>query len=57
MDPTIESSWQSKEYSTPTEETILLEGKMVEMPRTTSVGFAPQTVGVDQMKLEAPQQY
>ena len=50
MDPMVESSWLSKKYSTPVEETVLLVGKSTGMPSTTSGGFTPQIVGVDQMK-------
>ena len=54
MDPIVESSWLSKDYLAPIEETISLVGKMVEMPGTTSGGFTPQIVGVCQMKLDGP---
>ena len=57
MDPMVESSWQSKEYSTPVEETVLLVGKFVGMPSTTLRCFAPQAIGVCQMKLKASPQY
>ena len=54
IDPMMEFSWRSKEYSAPIEETTLLMARMVEMLGTTSRGFAPQTAGVGRMKLEAP---
>ena len=38
MDPMVESSWRSKEYLTPIEETVSLVGKSTGMPSTTS-GF------------------
>ena len=53
MDPMVESSWRSKEYSTLTEETVSLVGKFASMLSTTSGGFTPQAAGVGQMKLEA----
>ena len=39
MDPSIEISWQSKEYLALVEDTISLVGKFAEMPRTTLGGF------------------
>ena len=57
MGPMVTSGWKSKEYSIPTEESVSLVGKTTEMPETASGGFAPQTVGVGQMKLEAPPRY
>ena len=57
MGPMISSGWKSKDYSAPVEESVSLGGKSTRMPETTSGGFAPQTVGVGQMKLEAPPQY
>ena len=54
MDPMAESSWKSKDSPTLVEELISLGGKSMSMPEVTSGGFAPQTVGVGQMKLEAP---
>ena len=41
MDPMVESSWKSKDYSFPTEESISLVGKSMGMPEVTSGGFAP----------------
>ena len=57
MGPMISSAWTSKDYSVPVEEFVSLVGKSTGMPGTTSGGFAPQTTGVGQMKLEAPPQY
>ena len=57
MDPMVETLWQSKKYSAPIEESVSLVGKSAGILRTTSGGFAPQTVGVAQMKLEAPLRY
>ena len=57
MDPMVEYSWKLKDYSTPIEESISLVGKSMGMVEVTSGGFAPQVVGVGQMKLEAPPQY
>ena len=45
------------DYLPPAKETILLVGKSTGMPEATSGGFAPQTVGLGQMKLEAPPRY
>ena len=39
MDPIVETLWGSKEYSTPTEESVLLVGKSVGMLGTTLGGF------------------
>ena len=55
--PMVALGWKSKDYSAPAEESVSLVGKSTGMPETTSGGFAPQTVGVGQMKLEAPPQY
>ena len=44
--------WESKDYLAPIEESVLLVGKSMGMPETTSGGFVPQIVGVGQMKLE-----
>ena len=41
----------------PTEESVSLVGKSTGTLETTSRGFALETVGVGQMKLEAPPQY
>ena len=57
MGPMVTSGWKSKDYSAPAKETISLVGKSTGMPEATSGGFIPQTVGVGQMKLEAPPQY
>ena len=57
MGPMVMSGWKSKDYSVPVEESVSLVGKSTGMPETTSGGFAPQTVGVGRMKLEAPLQY
>ena len=57
MNSIFEASWQPTEYSAPVEETISLVGKCEEMLGTTLRDFAPQIVGVGQMKLEAPLQY
>ena len=57
MDLVVKTSWPHKEYSAPMEETISLVGKFAGMQETTSGGFAPQIVGVGQMKLETPLQY
>ena len=54
MGPMISSAWMSKDYSVPVEESVSLVGKSMGMAGTTSGGFAPQTAGVGQMKLEAP---
>ena len=48
---------KSKDYAALVEETISLMGKIVEMPGTTLGGFVPQTIGVGEMKLDAPPQY
>ena len=53
----VELGWKTMEYSTHPGETILLVGKCTGMPNATSGGFAPQTAGVGQMKLEAPPRY
>ena len=52
--PMVMSRWKSKDYSALAKESISLVGKSMGMPATTSGGFAPQTAGVGQMKLEAP---
>ena len=57
MDQMVESLWRSKDYLATAEETISLVEKAVEMPGTTSRGFASQTTRVGQMKLDAPPQY
>ena len=57
MGPMVMSGKKSKDYSAPAEESISLVGKSTGMSATTSGGFAPHTVGVGQMKLEAPPQY
>ena len=57
MGPMISSRWKSKDYSVPVEESVSLVGKSTGMPKATSGGFAPQTTGVGQIKLEAPPQY
>ena len=57
IDPMVESSWQSKEYSNLVEETILLVGQSTNMLGTTSRCFVPQTARVGQMKIEAPPRY
>ena len=57
MGPMISSAWTSQDYSVPIEESVSLVGKSTGMPGTTSGGFAPQTAGVGQMKLEAPPRY
>ena len=57
MGPMISSAWTSKDYSVPVEESVSLVGKSTGMPEATSGGFAPQTVGVGQTKLEAPPRY
>ena len=57
MDPIVESSWKSTNYSAPAKESISLVGKFMGMPSAISRGFAPQAAGVGQMKLEAPQRY
>ena len=54
MGPMVTSGWKSKDYSGPVEESVSLVGKSMGMPVATSGGFAPQTTGVGQMKLEAP---
>ena len=46
MDPMLQTLWKSKEYSTPTKESVSLVGKSTGMPGTTSGGFTPQTTGV-----------
>ena len=50
----VASGGKAKDYSAPAEESISLVGKSTGMPETPSGGCAPQTAGVDQMKLEAP---
>ena len=40
MDPMVETSWKSTDFSAPTEESISLVGKSIGMPRTTLGGFA-----------------
>ena len=57
MDPMVESSWKSKGFSVPIEETIALVGKSTSMPEVSSGGFAPQATEVGQMNLEAPPRY
>ena len=57
MGSMVMSGWESKDYSTPVEETVSLVGKSTGMPIATSGGFVPQTAGVGQMKLEAPPRY
>ena len=57
MGPIVMSRWKSKDYSAPIEETISMVDKSMGMLEATSGGFAPQTTGVGQMKLEAPLQY
>ena len=57
MDPMVETSWRSKNYSAPIVEKMSLVGNMVEMPGTTSGSFAHQTIGVGQMKLDVPPRY
>ena len=54
MDPMVEASWKSTDFSAPTEESISLVGKSMGMSSATSRGFTPQTMGFGQMKLEAP---
>ena len=54
MDPMVESSWKSTDYSAPAEDSISLVGKSTGMLSTTLGVFAPHTIGVGQMKLEAP---
>ena len=54
MGPMVTSGWQSKDYSVLVEEFVSLVGKSTGMPGATLGGFVPQTVGVGQMKLEAP---
>ena len=46
MEPMVESSWKSIDYSAPAEESISLVGKYMGMTSTTSSGFTPQTIGV-----------
>ena len=41
MDPMVESSWKSIDYSAPTKELISLVRKSMGMPSTTSGGFTP----------------
>ena len=57
MGPMVTSGEKSKDYSAPTEESVSLVGKSTGMPEATLGDFIPQTVGVGQMKLEAPPQY
>ena len=57
MGPMVTSGEKSKDYSASIDESVSLVGKSTGMPMTTSGGFAPQTAGVGQMKLEAPPQY
>ena len=57
MDPMVENSGRSKNSSTPIVDTMSLVGNMVEMPGITSGSFAPQTIGVGQMKLDATPRY
>ena len=54
MDPMVESSWKSKDYSTLVEESTSLVGKSMGMLEITSGGFTAQVTGVGQMELEAP---
>ena len=49
-----EAMVQQFEAVTEVEEAVSLVGKSTGMLGTTSGGFAPQTAGVGQMKLEAP---
>ena len=53
MNPMVESSWWSKDYLAPIEENVLLVGKFAGLHAPPG-GFAPQTIGIGQMKLEAP---
>ena len=57
VDPMVELSWKFADYSAPTEKSVSMVGKSMGMSSATSRGFAPQIVGVGQMKLEAPPQY
>ena len=57
MDPMVESSWKSKDYSALAKETMSLVGESMGMTEVTSGDFAPQVAGVGQMKLEATPQY
>ena len=57
MGPMVTSGWKSKDYSGLAEESVSLVGKSTGMPETTLWGFAPQTAGFGQMKLEGPPQY
>ena len=57
MGSMVMSGWESKDYSTPVEETVSLVGKSTGMPTSTSGGFVPQTAGEGQMKLVAPPRY
>ena len=57
MDPMVEAAWKSTDFSAPTKKLISLVGISMGMPSVTSGGFAPQTIRVGQMKLEAPPQY
>ena len=57
LGPMVTSGWESKDDSSPVEESVLLVGKSMGMLEITSRGFIPQTAGVGQMKLEAPPRY
>ena len=46
IDPMVEASWRSKEYSSLAKETISLVEKIVEMPRTTSGVLYPRLSGL-----------
>ena len=57
MGPMVTFGDKSKDYSASIEELVSLVGKSTGMPATTLGGFAPHTIGVGQMKLEAPPRY
>ena len=46
MGPMVTSGWQSKDYSVPVEEFVLLVGKSMGMPGATSGGFVPRLLGL-----------
>ena len=57
IDPMVEGvPWMSTYFSAPAEESISLVGKSTGMPSATLRGFAPESVGIGQMKLEAQPQ-
>ena len=46
LDPMVETSWKSTDYSAPAEESISLVGKSIVMLRATSGGLYPRLLGL-----------